>query len=63
MVILSLAEDGTMVGVITKVLKHTSVHGLCDNCKGDKKDKPVDGTQFIFDVQRIDEGNGKVDND
>ena len=56
MVTLSLAEDGTMVGVITKVLKHTTVHGLCDNCEGDKKDKPVEGMQFIWDVQRIAEG-------
>jgi hypothetical protein len=56
MVTLSLAEDGTMVGVITKVLQDASVHSLCDKCGGDKKNKPIEGMQFIWGVQRIDEG-------
>jgi uncharacterized protein (DUF2147 family) len=56
MVTLSLAEDGTMVGVITKVLHNTRVHNLCDKCEGDKKDKPVEGMQFIWGMQRTDDG-------
>lgn len=56
LVTLSLAEDGTMVGVITKVLKEDAGSGLCDKCEGDQKDQPIEGMQFIWDVERTAEG-------
>lgn len=56
LVILSLAEDGTMVGVISKILKKDVGDGLCDQCEGDKKDQPIEGMQFIWGVERSAEG-------
>jgi uncharacterized protein (DUF2147 family) len=56
LVTLSLAEDGTMVGIISKILKTDAGDGLCDKCKGDKKDQPIEGMKFIWGVERIAEG-------
>jgi hypothetical protein len=56
LVTLSLAEDGTMLGIITKVLKKEAGNGLCDKCEGDKKDQPIEGMQFIWGVERTAEG-------
>jgi uncharacterized protein (DUF2147 family) len=59
LVTLSLAEDGTMVGVITKVLKQGTDDGLCDKCEGDMKGQPIEGMQFIWGVERTSEGEWK----
>jgi uncharacterized protein (DUF2147 family) len=56
LVVLSLAEDGTMVGVIKKVLKKEAGSGLCEKCEGDMKDQPIEGMQFIWGVERTGEG-------
>lgn len=56
LVSLSLAEDGTMVGVITKVLKKGNDDGLCDKCEGDMKGQPIEGMKFIWGVERTGEG-------
>ena len=63
LVVLSLAEDGTMVGIIKKVLKKDAASDLCDQCEGDKKDQPIEGMQFIWDVERTGKGeweNGQI---
>ena len=56
LVILSLAEDGTMVGIIDKVLKKDTGNGLCDKCEGIRKNQPIEGMQFIWGVKRTAEG-------
>lgn len=63
LVVLSLAEDGTMVGIIKKVLKKDAASDLCDQCEGDKKDQPIEGMQFIWGVERTGKGeweNGQI---
>lgn len=56
LVMLSLADDGTLVGVVTKILKEDAGSGLCEKCEGDLKDKPIEGMQFIWGVERTDNG-------
>ena len=53
LVTLSQADDGSMIGIITKVLKKDAGDGLCDQCEGAKKDQPIEGMQFIWDVQNV----------
>ena len=56
LVVLSLAEDGTMVGVIKKVLKKDGGAALCVECEGDMKDQPIEGMRFVWGVERTGEG-------
>jgi len=56
LVTLSIAEDGTMVGVITKILIASDDGGLCDKCEGEMKDQPIEGMKFIWGFQRMAEG-------
>jgi len=56
LVTLSLAEDGTLVGVITKILIMGSGDGLCDKCEGDMKGQPIEGMKFIWGFKKIEEG-------
>lgn len=56
LVTLSLAKNGTLLGVISKILKKDIGDGLCDKCDGDKKNQPIEGMQFIWDVKKIAEG-------
>ena len=56
LVTLTLAADGTMMGVITKVLKKNSGSGLCDKCEGEYKNKPIEGMKFIWGVKKSSEG-------
>ena len=56
LVVLSLAKDGTMVGVIKEVFKKDEGNGLCEKCEGDKKNQPIEGMQFIWGVERTAEG-------
>ncbi len=56
LVTLSVADDGTMVGVISKILKKDAGDGLCAECKGDMKDQPIEGMQFIWGVEYVAEG-------
>lgn len=56
LVTLSVAEDGTMKGIITKVLKKSDGSGLCEKCEGDKKNQPIEGMQFIWGVENTSEG-------
>lgn len=53
LVTLSQADDGSMVGIITKILKEDAGDGLCGECEGDKKDQPIEGMQFIWGVQNV----------
>lgn len=56
LVTLSLAEDGTMVGVITTILDDDAGDGLCDQCEGDLKDQPIEGMKFIWGFKKLAEG-------
>lgn len=56
LVTLSVIEDGTMIGVITKVLTADAGDGLCDQCEGDMKDQPIEGMQFIWGFKKNAEG-------
>lgn len=56
LVTLSVAEDGMMVGIITKVLAADSGDGFCDKCEGDLKDQPIEGMKFIWGFKKIAEG-------
>jgi uncharacterized protein (DUF2147 family) len=56
LVTLSLAADGTMTGVITKILKKDVGSGLCDKCEGKHKDQPIEGMTFIWGVKNTDSG-------
>ena len=58
---LSLADDGTLIGIISKLLEEADA--LCDKCEGDKKDKPIEGMQFIWAAKKTSEGKweeGKI---
>jgi uncharacterized protein (DUF2147 family) len=56
LVTLSVAEDGSMVGIVTKVLAADPGTGLCDKCEGDMKDQPIEGMEFIWGFKKIAEG-------
>jgi uncharacterized protein (DUF2147 family) len=56
LVTLSLAADGTMKGVITKVLKENIGTGLCNKCEGSLKDQPIEGMAFIWGVKNVASG-------
>lgn len=56
LVTLSTGEDGTLVGVITKVLASDSGDGVCDKCEGDMKDQPIEGMWFIWGFKKTGEG-------
>jgi uncharacterized protein (DUF2147 family) len=56
LVTLSVTEDGSMVGYITKVLIASDDGGLCDKCEGDMKDQPIEGMEFIWGFKKIAEG-------
>ena len=49
LVTLSVAEDGTIVGVITKILKEKEEgeDGLCHKCEGKMKDQPIAANRFL----------------
>ena len=49
-------EDGLLNGKILKILKKGKENFLCTKCKGDLKDKPVEGMQIIFSFK--DDGDG-----
>lgn len=51
-VTLSMAENGTMVGVITEVLKKNPGDGLCHECEDEFKDQPIKGMQFIWGFKK-----------
>jgi len=53
LVTLSIAEDGTMVGVITKILIKSDDGGLCDKCEGVMKGQPIEGMKFIWGFQQM----------
>jgi len=53
LVTLSIAEDGTMVGVITKILIKSDDGGLCDKCEGEMKGQPIEGMKFIWGFQQM----------
>lgn len=56
LVTLSVVEDGTMVGFITKVLAADPGTGLCEECEGDMKDQPIEGMKFIWGFEKTAEG-------
>ena len=49
-------EDGLLQGKILKILEKGKENFLCTKCKGDLKDKPVEGMQIIFSFK--DDGDG-----
>jgi uncharacterized protein (DUF2147 family) len=56
LVTLSVVENGSMVGFITKVLAADPGDGLCDKCEGDMKNQPVEGMKFIWGFEKMAEG-------
>ncbi len=73
LVILSLAQDGTMHGKISQVLQKHDGNGLCGACEGEHKNQPIEGMTFIWGAkntalgewqegQLLDPESGKVYN-
>lgn len=58
LVTLSVVEDGTIVGIITKVLKEKQEgeNGLCGKCEGEMKDQPIEGMKFMWGFKKTAEG-------
>lgn len=47
-------EDGLMQGRVFKILEKGKEGSLCIKCKGDLKDKPVEGMQIIYSFKEDD---------
>jgi hypothetical protein len=56
LVTLSVADDGFMIGVITKVLAADRGTGLCEKCEDEMKDQPIEGMKFIWGFKKVAEG-------
>lgn len=49
-------KDGLLQGKVLKILEKGKENFICTKCKGELKDKPVEGMQIIFSFR--DSGNG-----
>jgi uncharacterized protein (DUF2147 family) len=56
LVTLSLDVDGTLMGVISKVLKDNPGDGLCHHCEGDRKDQLIEGMTFMWGFKQAADG-------
>lgn len=45
-------DNGLVEGKIHRILKPSERDRLCKQCKGDKKDKPIEGMVIIEDMQK-----------
>lgn len=51
-------SDGTLAGKVQRVLQSDKgPHPICDACKGDKRNKPIEGMEILWGVRRKNEGN------
>jgi uncharacterized protein (DUF2147 family) len=48
-------EDGTLEGVIDEILDPEKKDFVCVKCKGDKKDKPLEGLKIIENMKPEDD--------
>ena len=55
-----VVKGDTLTGTIVKVFPHAGDKGLCSNCPGEFKDKPIIGLPFMWGV--TDKGNGVWEN-
>lgn len=63
-------KDGKVYGKVVKILNEARKDALCDDCPGDKKGKPVQGMEILWDLKKdgstysggkiMDPKNGKV---
>ena len=55
-------ENGTLKGRIDELLKPESKGSLCDKCKGEFKNKKIEGMTFIWDMSKDGNNydNGKI---
>lgn len=65
------ATDGSLSGKVLQVLQSDKgPHPVCDQCEGERKDKPVEGMKIVWDVKHngdawdggsiLDPKNGKI---
>lgn len=52
-------EDGMMHGHVEKILEKGMENAVCDNCEGDRKDKPILGMKIIDGLKKTDDGEWK----
>lgn len=49
-------EDGLLQGKVLRIMEKGKEGALCIKCKGELKDKPVEGMQIIFSFKETSEG-------
>ncbi|WP_350288226.1 DUF2147 domain-containing protein [uncultured Croceitalea sp.] len=49
-------KDGLLQGKVLKIMEKGKEGALCIKCKGELKDKPVEGMQIIFSFKETSEG-------
>ncbi len=47
-----IEKDGALNGVITKLFHPERPNPICVECSGEKKDKPVEGMEIVWDMQK-----------
>lgn len=52
-------EDGLLQAKVVKVVEKGKENALCIKCKGDLKDKPVNGMQIMYDFKKNSKGEYK----
>jgi len=62
-------EDGELMGRIDKLLNPSEPNPVCDDCKGKRKNQPIEGMTFVWGLTQkgdewkggiiLDPGNGK----
>ncbi|WP_211220185.1 DUF2147 domain-containing protein [Hugenholtzia roseola] len=45
-------KNGKIVGKIIKVIDPDKPNPLCEKCTGDKKNKPIEGLEIIYDMKK-----------
>lgn len=54
-------EDDELLGRIDSLLKPESPDPICDDCKGSRKDQPIEGMTFLWGLKQDgDEWNGGI---
>ena len=49
-------EDGLLQGKVVKIMEEGKEGARCIKCKGDLKDKPIEGMQIIFSFKETSDG-------
>ena len=62
-------DDGELKGQITELLNPSEPNPVCDECKGERKDQPIEGMVFVWGLEKdgdewkggkiVDPNNGK----